>query len=196
MNSAEEISKILKESGISITELSARAGLSRATLYDVMKGRFRLKPESLERLLSVLEISENQMKYLVEKAIEERREARMVRPGAKGSEKEAQHFAQELVGRISELGISVSQSDQNVDFVITYGGEKVPVIVKISVIQPERFFAPIMQAKLDYGSSWAVVVTPFSPSKHRYEHLFMHHSVKWLDGQSFVNLLGNKGHSR
>ena len=192
MNSEKEISNLLEDSNLSVTEISFRAGLSRATIYDVRKGKFRLKPESLERLLLALEVPGEQIRYLIEKTIEERMEDRMSKPGSKGSDKEAFRFATELAGRIGELGILVSSKDENVDFVLSLGREKIPVIVKISVAQPERFFAPIMAAKLEYGSSWAVIVTPFPPAPHRYEKLFDHHRIKWLDGQGLLKLIKNK----
>jgi transcriptional regulator with XRE-family HTH domain len=192
MNSEEEIANLLKDSKLSVTEISFRARLSRATIYDVKRGRFRLKPESLERLLLALEVPEEQIRFLIEKTIEERMQDRMAKPGTKGSDKEAFHFATELADRIGELGILFSSKDQNVDFVLSLGREKIPVIVKISVVQPERFFAPIMAAKLEYGSGWAVIVTPFPPSPHRYQKLFDYHRIEWTDGQGLIKLLEKK----
>ena len=75
MNSEEEIANLLADSKLSVTEISFRAGLSRATIYDVKRGRFRLKPESMERLLLALEVPGEQIRYLIEKTIEERMEA-------------------------------------------------------------------------------------------------------------------------
>ena len=193
MNSEEEIANLLEDSKLSVTEISFRAGLSRATIYDVKRGRFRLKPESMERLLLALEVPGEQIRYLIEKTIEERMEDRMSKPGTKVSDKEASRFATELEGRVADLGIRVSSKDENVDFVLSLGREKIPVIVKISVAQPERFFAPIMAAKLEYGSGWAVIVTPFPPSPHRYQKLFAHHRIEWTDGQGFLKLLEKKG---
>jgi transcriptional regulator with XRE-family HTH domain len=192
MNSEKEISNLLEDSNLSVTEISFRAGLSRATIYDVRKGKFRLKPESLERLLLALEVPGEQIRYLIEKTIEERMEDRMSKPGTKVSDKEATVFATELADRIGDLGILVSSKDENVDFVLSLGREKIPVIVKISVVQPERFFASIMAAKLEYGSSWAVIVTPFPPAPHRYEKLFDHHRIEWTDGQGLLKLTKNK----
>ena len=193
MNSEEEIANLLADSKLSVTEISFRAGLSRAAIYDVKRGRFRLKPESMERLLLALEVPGEQIRYLIEKTIEERMEDRMAKPGTKGSDKEAFRFATELEGRVADLGIRVSSKDENVDFVLSLGREKIPVIVKISVAQPERFFAPIMAAKLEYGSGWAVIVTPFPPSPHRYQKLFAHHRIEWTDGQGLLKLLEKKG---
>lgn len=192
MNSEEEIANLLADSKLSVTEISFRAGLSRATIYDVKRGRFRLKPESLERLLLALEVPGEQIRFLIEKTIEERMEDRMAKPGSKGSDKEATLFATELEGRIADLGIRVSSKDENVDFVLSLGREKIPVIVKISVAQPERFFASIMAAKLEYRSGWAVIVTPFPPSPHKYEKLFAHHRIEWTDGQGLLKLIKNK----
>ena len=192
MNSEEEIANLLADSKLSVTEISFRAGLSRATIYDVKRGRFRLKPESLERLLLALEVPGEQIRFLIEKTIEERMEDRMAKPGSKGSDKEATLFATDLEGRIADLGIRVSSKDENVDFVLSLGREKIPVIVKISVAQPERFFASIMAAKLEYRSGWAVIVTPFPPSPHKYEKLFAHHRIEWTDGQGLLKLIKNK----
>lgn len=192
MNSEEEIANLLADSKLSVTEISFRAGLSRATIYDVKRGRFRLKPESLECLLLALEVPGEQIRFLIEKTIEERMEDRMAKPGSKGSDKEATLFATELEGRIADLGIRVSSKDENVDFVLSLGREKIPVIVKISVAQPERFFASIMAAKLEYRSGWAVIVTPFPPSPHKYEKLFAHHRIEWTDGQGLLKLIKNK----
>ena len=192
MTTEIEIARLLAESEFSMTEISYRAQLSRTTLYDVRRGKFRLKPRSLERLLQALELPPEQISWLIEKTIRERKEDRKVRPGSKLTDKESNLFVEELLRKLSELGHSTSMDDPHADFWVKAGDTKLPVIAKISITQPERFFAPIMAAKLEYGSSWAVIVTPFPPSPHRYQKLFDHHRIEWTDGQGLIKLIKNK----
>jgi transcriptional regulator with XRE-family HTH domain len=189
MTTEIEIARLLAESEFSMTEISYRAQLSRTTLYDVRRGKFRLKPRSLERLLQALELPPEQISWLIEETIRERREDRKVRPGSKLTDNESKLFVEELLRKLSELGHSTSMNAPHVDFWVKVGETKLPVIVKISITQPERFFAPIMAAKLEYGSDRAVIVTPFPPSDHRYQELFDYHRIEWTDGQGLIKLL-------
>ena len=189
MTTEIEIARLLAESKFSMTEISHRAQLSRTTLYDVRRGKFRLKPHSLERLLQALELPPEQISWLIEETIRERREDRKVRPGSKLTDKESNLFVEELLRKLSELGHSTSMDDPHADFWVKAGDTKVPVIAKISITQPERFFAPIMTAKLNHKSEWAAIVTPFPSSPHKYEKLFAHHCIQWLDVGDFIKAL-------
>jgi hypothetical protein len=76
-----------------------------------------------------------------------------------------------------------------VDFIVETSQGPVPVVAKMKVIVPDRFFAPIMASKLELKAEWTALVTPFPPSNHKYHSLFIHHDVKWFDAAGFLGTL-------
>jgi transcriptional regulator with XRE-family HTH domain len=187
---SEEIHKLLEESDLSMSEISRRSGLSRATLYDVKKRKFRLKPESLERLLTVLGVSNEQIVWLIEETAKERKKARALRPKHESDPRNSELFAWELADQARNLGFVCEMDVPYVDFIVETSQGPVPVVAKMKVIVPDRFFAPIMASKLVLKAEWTALVTPFPPSKHKYHSLFAHHDVKWFDAAGFLGTLG------
>ena len=190
MSTELEIARLLSESPLSMSEISRRARLSRASLYDVRRGKFRLKPDSLQRLLHALGLPPEQITFLIEETICERLQARKTRPGCNLADRESVVFLDGLLQKLVELGCNYSNNDPYADFCVRDGDRSIPVIAKISIAQPERFFAPAMAAKLNHDSEWAAIVTPFPPSSHKYEKLFLHHGILWLDVGGFLKKFG------
>ncbi len=186
---SEEIHKLLEESDLSMSEISRRSGLSRASLYDVRLKRFRLKPESLERLLTVLDVPNEQIGWLIEETVRERKEARALRPKHESDPRNSELFALELAKQATGLGFAYETDVAFVDFVVKTSQGLVPVVAKMKVVAPDRFFAPIMASKLITQACWSALVTPFPPSKHKYQSLFAHHGVKWFDVAGFIKAL-------
>jgi hypothetical protein len=96
----------------------------------------------------------------------------------------------ELADRARKLGFECETDVPYVDFIVNTSQGLVPVVAKMKVVVPDRFFAPIMASKLEIKAEWTALVTPFPPSKHKYQSLFAHHGVKWFDAVGFLETLG------
>jgi len=174
----------------SLTELAGKVQLSRPSLYDALSGKSIPRPETLERILKVLD--------LPEKSSEELKKEHQVSTHLSTRKKRMEFmqlkeaFAQEVGSYLLNKGLEVSyvSSSEETDLVVRTGKQRLPLLALPLIHDYSKTLGALMIAMYEYSSSKGYVCLPkLNTADRRKSPVFEQYGVKIIPFKRLPKIL-------
>jgi transcriptional regulator with XRE-family HTH domain len=143
-----------------LTKLAAKAHLSRPSLYDAMSGKSIPRPQTMERILRALDLSEKYSKELkIKHQIGTSLSTRKKRMEFIRSK---ENFAQQVGSYLLAKGLEVSylSSHEETDLVVRTGEQRLPILALPIIHDYPKALGVLLIAMYEYSSSQGFVCIP------------------------------------
>jgi len=172
---------LVRGSSLNLSQISREAGISRPSLYDLLNGRNLPKETTLERLISVLKLTQKDEEELKKSRDLERIKTNRIYQ--QSFLKEQKHLIREVGAILLSNGLEVSKPNQlgSADLIIRNGHERTPIKIYSKVLDYPSALGTILSVMHDLNAKKSYLCTPLIQSETRKNlSLFGKYGIKIL----------------
>ncbi|MDA7791449.1 helix-turn-helix domain-containing protein [Opitutales bacterium] len=172
---------LVRGSSLNLSQISREAGISRPSLYDLLNGRNLPKETTLERLISVLKLTQKDEEELKKSRDLERIKTNRIYQ--QSLLKEQKHLIREVGAILLSNGLEVSKPNQlgSADLIIRNGHERTPIKIYSKVLDYPSALGTILSVMHDLNAKKSYLCTPLIQSETRKNlSLFGKYGIKIL----------------
>jgi len=172
---------LVRGSSLNLSQISREAGISRPSLYDLLNGRNLPKETTLERLISVLKLTQKDEEELKKSRDLERIKTNRIYQ--QSFLKEQKHLIREVGAILLSNGLEVSKPNQlgSADLIIRNGNERTPIKIYSKVLDYPSALGTILSVMHDLNAKKSYLCTPLIQSETRKNlSLFGKYGIKIL----------------
>jgi len=172
---------LVRGSSLNLSQISREAGISRPSLYDLLNGRNLPKETTLERLISVLKLTQKDEEELKKSRDLERIKTNRIYQ--QSLLKEQKHLIREVGAILLSNGLEVSKPNQlgSADLIIRNGNERTPIKIYSKVLDYPSALGTILSVMHDLNAKKSYLCTPLIQSETRKNlSLFGKYGIKIL----------------
>ena len=178
---ANILSYLVKRSSLNLSQISREAGISRPSLYDLLNGRNLPKEATLERLISVLKLTQKNEEELKKSRDLERIKTNRIYQ--QSLLKEQKHLIREVGAILLSNGLEVSKPNLlgSPDLIIRNGHERTPIMIYSKILDYPATLGTLLSIMHDLSAKKSYVCTPSIQSETRTNlSLFGNYGIKIL----------------
>mgnify|MGYP001301685467 FL=1 len=174
------LSELVRSSPMKVSEIARKAGISRPSLYDLLKANSLPRKSTLERLIEVIQPSARQVEFLhfshqIER-LRSTRSHRMIHL------RDKQHFVRILSELLLAKGHEIARSPKNheIDLVLRIDSKKrIPIIADLRLLDPTQTLGDILFAMHELSTTQGVIcVSSLKGLSRTIPTVFGKHGVK------------------
>lgn len=185
------LSELVRTSPMGVSEIARKAGISRPSLYDLLKGKSLPRQSTLERLIEIIQPSARQVEFLHSSHQIERlrgtRSHRMIHL------KDKQHFVRSLSDLLLAKGHEIARSPKNheIDLVLRKDSKKrIPIIADLQLLDSTQALGNILFAMHELSTTQGVIcVASLKGLSRTIRSVFGKHGVKIITPKSLLREL-------
>ena len=152
------LSDLIRSNPMTVSEIARNAGISRPSLYDLLKGKSLPRKSTLERLIGVLQPSARQVEFLYSSHQIER--LRSTRSHRMIHLRDKQHFVRSLSDQLLAKGHEIARSPKNheIDLVLRIDNKKrIPIIADLQLLDSTQTLGNILFAMHELSTTQGVI---------------------------------------
>ena len=188
---AKKLSVFIKSNPLSVSEIARKTEISRPSLYDLVNGKSLPKKSTLFRLCQVLNLNDQDTKFLESSVNLER-----LRTSRKERIRDHQR-KQDLIGKTTDLllakghEIARSTTSHDIDLIIRLSsGKRIPILAQPTLIDRANVLGTLLGAMHDLETSIGYLCVPSTRGFSRsLTSLFAKYGIKIVTSKSLLREL-------
>ena len=185
------LSELVRSSPMRVSEIARKAGISRPSLYDLLKGKSLPRKSTLEHLIGVIQPSTREVEFLLSSHQIERlrstRSYRMIHL------RDKQHFVRTLSDQLLAKGHEIARSPKNheIDLVLRIDSKKrIPIIADLRLLDSTQTLGNILFAMHELSTTQGVIcVSSLKGLSRTIPTVFGKHGVKIITPKTLLRVL-------